>query len=131
LLSILALSRLDFDDVFVRTASQYILAERLIRYPLQASPRDNYDARSSVALFAFLERHGVIVRSAKKLGFSGGHARLRRALLSLTVKLAAVEYQVRSTPGADVKARMATVLPALAKNCNHWGLQDLAPIRTP
>jgi hypothetical protein len=120
LLSILALDRLDCDDAMVCTAIQYILAERLIRYPLQAAPRDNYDARSSVALFSFLQRQGVISRAAGRLDFAGGQVSLRRALLGLAVKMAAVEHQVGGAPGPDIKRRLATVLPALAKNRDHW-----------
>ena len=38
----------------LRAAIQHILAERLKRYLLQATPEKNDDARSSVALFLYL-----------------------------------------------------------------------------
>lgn len=120
ILSLLALSQLKSDDPVVTTAIQYILAERLIRYPLQAAPQDNYDARSSVALFNYLSRHGVIAKRGGKLFFEGGYTRLITALKSIAVKLTAVEYQLSLCPELDKRKALSVVLPALAQNDNRW-----------
>lgn len=118
--SILALSKLPSNDPIVRTTQEYILAERLIRYPLQASPESNYDARSSVALQSYLTRHGIISKRGGKLYFEGGFQRLLRALSSLAAKITALEYKLSSSPSIDKRQTLATVLPEIAKNNANW-----------
>lgn len=118
--SILALSKLTADDPIIRTAQQYILAERLIRYPLQASPESNYDARSSVALQSYLTRHGVISKRGGKLYFEGGFERLLWALSSLAAKITALEYKLSRASSADRRKTLSNVLPDIAKNNANW-----------
>ncbi|WCM22540.1 DUF6421 family protein [Paraburkholderia bryophila] len=130
ILSILALSRLESSDPVLRASIQYILAERLIRYPLQAPPQDNYDARSSVALFHYLWRHGAIASRCGKLYFEGGYERLIRALRSIAIKLTAIEYRLSVSPELDRKQILACVLPGLAKNDNNWSAAP-APMQSP
>ncbi|AXK31911.1 hypothetical protein DVA86_03890 [Streptomyces armeniacus] len=46
-----------------RTAYEYVLAERLLRYAVEGIPRPNYDAVASQLLFGYLERHeGIRLR---------------------------------------------------------------------
>ncbi|MBJ9753009.1 hypothetical protein I5681_21135 [Burkholderia cepacia] len=121
ILSILALFRLRSDDRVLRASIQYILAERLIRYPLQAPPLDNYDARSSVALFHYLSRHGVIAQRGGSLYFEGGYERLTQALRSIVIKLTALEYKLSVSSDLDRRKILSFVLPTLAKNDYNWG----------
>jgi hypothetical protein len=123
ILSLLALIKLRSKEPELRAAVQYILAERLIRYPLQASPQDNYDARSSVALFRYLSRHGVIATQGGRLYFKGGYDALEHALKSMAVKITAFERQISQLPEPERKSQWSSVLPALAQNNNQWSLQ--------
>jgi Family of unknown function (DUF6421) len=43
----------------VALITEFILAERLLRYPLQKSPQSDYDSRSSTMLLNLLIEHGV------------------------------------------------------------------------
>ncbi|WP_133649042.1 DUF6421 family protein [Paraburkholderia flava] len=131
ILSILALSRLESTDPVLRASIQYILAERLIRYPLQAPPKDNYDARSSVALFHYLSRHGVVASRGGKFYFEGGYERLTQALRSIAVKLTAIEYRLSQSPELDRRKILSFVLPGLAKNDNDWSVESQAPQSKP
>ncbi|AEF47387.1 hypothetical protein SerAS12_4294 [Serratia sp. AS12] len=123
ILTLLTLLRLSSPVAELRAATQYILAERLIRYPLQASAQDNYDARSSVALFQYLQRHGIIASNGGKFYFRGGYAALEQALQSIAVKMAALEYRLSRLPQEERKQRWSLLLPALANNNNQWSLQ--------
>jgi hypothetical protein len=122
ILSILALLDLHANDPVLRASIQYILAERLIRYPLQAPPKENYDARSSVALFEYLQRHGVIGRKGGRFYFVGGYARLGEALRSILVNITALEDRISQSPADDRKKKLSFLLPDLAKNNNRWEL---------
>lgn len=124
ILSLLALLRIQSSEPELRAAVQYILAERLIRYPLQATPKENYDARSSVALFQYLLRHGVIASNGGKYYFKGGYTALEQALQAIAVKMAAFEFRLSQLPDEQRKPQWSTVLPALAKNNNQWSLQS-------
>ena len=118
--SILSLMSLVPAEPITHIAIQYILAERLIRYPLQAEPQENYDARSSIALFNFLFRHDVIGSRRGRFYFEGGFARLRRALQSIAVKMHAIEYSISLTQEIDRKKELSKILPALAMNEDNW-----------
>jgi hypothetical protein len=120
ILSILALLRMNASQPELHIAVQYILAERLIRYPLQATPQDNYDARSSVSLFQYLQRHGVIATNGGKYYFKGGYVALEQALQAIAIKLAAFEFRLSQIPLDERKPQWSTVLPMLAKNNSQW-----------
>jgi len=104
----------------VRVAHQFILAERLIRYPLQAEPSDNYDARSSVALFAYLYRKGVIAERGGRYFFDGPADRLGRALLSLAVKITSLEYRLSTNPEIDRRKALSMILTSIRKCDAKW-----------
>ncbi len=122
ILSILALLELQSNDIVLRASIQYILAERLIRYPLQATPQENYDARSSVALFEYLQRHHVIGSKGGKYYFVGGYASLGQALRSILIKITALEYKLSTCSPENRKKSLSFLLPDLAKNDNRWEL---------
>ncbi len=124
ILSILALLELQSNDTVLRASIQYILAERLIRYPLQATPQENYDARSSVALFEYLQRHGIIGIKAGRYYFVGGYESLGRALQSILIKITTLEYKLSKGSPENRKKSLSFLLPDLAKNDNRWGLSS-------
>jgi hypothetical protein len=120
LLACVKLGRQMTQDPEAQLAFQYILAERLIRYPLQSAPSENYDARASVALFSYLRRKGVIARRGGRLYFEGGSERLLSALLSLAVRITSFEYHLLASNRKVRRTELANVLPWLAMNENRW-----------
>jgi len=120
LLSCVKLGRQMAHDPEAQLAFQYILAERLIRYPLQSPPSENYDARASVALFSYLCRKGVIARRGDLLYFEGGFERLISALLSIVVRITSLEYRLLSSDKKVRRTELEHVLPRLAMNDNQW-----------
>ena len=120
IVSVTTLCDSNTSDPILRCAIQFIIAERLVRYPLQASPYDNYDARSSVALSNYLVRQQALSTQGGRLFFPGGYSRLMRALRSLAVKITAVEYRLSKSPAIDQRGVLAGILPALAENGNKW-----------
>jgi hypothetical protein len=125
MLSILALSGIPDPDPIIYQTIQYILAERLIRYPLQATPQENYDARSSVALFSYLSRHGVLTQADGRMIFDDGMPKLLRAIRSLSCRLSALEYRLLNDPARDKKATLRNVLPELACNGDTWEMPGI------
>lgn len=125
LLACLALSRENQTNQDVRVAFQFILAERLIRYPLQADPRHNYDARSSIAFFKWLQRQGLIFEKNGHYCLNGGYDRLIKCILSLIVRIHASEYQLCNFLNIEKKASLKNILPKIAGNDNHWSLPDM------
>ena len=120
LLSCINLGRQMTHDPEAQLAFQYILAERLIRYPLQCPPAENYDARAAVALFSYLRRKGAIAQRGDLLYFEGGTERLLSALLSLVVRITSLEYRLLGSDQKTRRSGLANVLPRLAMNEDHW-----------
>jgi Family of unknown function (DUF6421) len=49
----------DYGERRSRILAEFILAERLLRYPVEARPMENYDARSSTLLLSMLSKNGA------------------------------------------------------------------------
>lgn len=125
LLSILALSEIEYTHPIFGLAIQYIFAERLIRYPLQACPQDNYDARSSVALFTYLSNHGVLEQRDGRMYVNNDKGSLISAIRSLSIKISAIKFSLLQQPDPDKRRRLANLLPELSGNDNKWVAPDL------
>jgi hypothetical protein len=91
--------------------AELILAERLLRYPLQDDPQHNYDARGSQFLYGFLRERGAIADDgAGRLDLPHGMAAAIDALREMLVGINKLEYlEKRSHPHAGRDRRRALV----------------------
>lgn len=82
-----------WDSSFGEALSQFILAERLLRYPLEALPSDDYDARSSILLACLLRRRGVLTWADGKLRFTESF--MMGDLQSISTEISELEHSIR------------------------------------
>lgn len=95
--------------------AQFILAERLLRYPIEAHPRDDYDARSSVLLACLLRRFGVLDWTREKLRIDQGS--LIRGLKEISIEIDKLECSIKHLPADKQKT-------SLVEFVRHHGLTD-------
>lgn len=112
--------------------AQFILAERLIRYPLQDEPKRNYDAIGAQFLFGFLRQRGVIGDDDGTLDFTRPFSEVIDALREMAVGINKIEHAIRNGDnkeaalerrkgivrklgGFDDPSRSFTVLPFYAR----------------
>jgi hypothetical protein len=98
LLSILA-ARSDvarWNASFGKKLFQFILAERQLRYPLEAHPNDDYHARSSILFACLLRRRGALSWTDGKLRFT--ERPIMEDLLSISSEISELEQSIRSEP---------------------------------
>lgn len=77
---------------------QFILAERLLRYPVEGSVKPNYDAVASQLLFKFLLAHGGLQLDNGIIRLTGS---LNRALAAFLARVNAIEATIlTSSPEA-------------------------------
>lgn len=79
------------------TIAQFILAERLLRYPLMSSPDQNYDSRSSQLLLQYLCSHEAAFIEGGKLSIDW--ATLPHVLKQLLVLVNKYESRLRDETG--------------------------------
>ena len=120
ILSIVALMKLQSSNLYIKVAVQYILAERLIRYPLQACPKDNYDARSSIALREYLIQQKTLTYNNEKYSFQECNSNLLKSLEALSHKIACSEKNLLVLPDNQKRMSWSKILPDLARNNNIW-----------
>lgn len=92
-----------------RTAYEYILAERLLRYAVEGIPRPNYDAVASQLLFGYLQQHGGIRVRDKVVELSSDVAAVLAAFLC---EIQRIEARVCSEPVEAVRERLLELTAA-------------------
>jgi Family of unknown function (DUF6421) len=84
-------------------ASEFILVERLLRYPVEGATRPNYDAVASQVLFTFLlEEGGIEIRDGRIYLTEDFYGVLRRYL----DEVAAIEALIRDHPVEAVQTEL-------------------------
>jgi hypothetical protein len=79
---------------------EFILAERLLRYPVEGSQKPNYDAVASQVLFQYLLRHGGL---ALENGLIALLPELPEALAAFLAEVTAIEATIAHSPPAQVQ----------------------------
>ncbi len=95
-----------------RTVADLVLAERLFRYPFQATPQSNYDARGVQVLFSFLERRGVLEVRGEQLHLHMED--LVPALKELVIAINHLEQRIRATASGEALQRRQQFIQRLA-----------------
>jgi anti-sigma regulatory factor (Ser/Thr protein kinase) len=87
----------------VAVMTEFILAERLLRYSVEGIPTPNYDAIGSQVLVNYLRREGHLVIDNGKLRLLPTHL---DGVRSFVERIHSIEAGVASAPVADVQARL-------------------------
>lgn len=95
-----------------RTVADFVLAERLFRYPFQGTPQSNYDARGVQVLFGFLERRGVLEVRGEQLHLH--REDLVPALKEFVIAINHLEQLIRDTDSGEALQRRQQFIQRLA-----------------
>jgi hypothetical protein len=79
---------------------EFILAERLLRYPVEGSKKPNYDAVASQVLFQYLLRHGGLALENGRIALL---PELPEALASFLAEVTAIEATIAHRTPAEVQ----------------------------
>ncbi|MEU0522933.1 DUF6421 family protein [Streptomyces niveus] len=84
-----------------RSAYEYILAERLLRYAVEGIPRPNYDAVASQLLFNYLSHNNGIALRGERIHLT---PELPAVLAGFLGEIQRIERRIRTESVADVRA---------------------------
>ncbi|MEI8027921.1 MAG: DUF6421 family protein [Pseudomonadota bacterium] len=84
------------DSLLGRRVSQFVLAERALRYPIECHPENDYDARSSILFLNMLRTRRAVNWSEGTITFK--NEKLMRAILDISQEIEALELKVSHQP---------------------------------
>ncbi|RLL69651.1 DUF6421 family protein [Streptomyces sp. Z26] len=86
-----------------RTAYEYVLAERLLRYAVEGIPRPNYDAVASQLLFGYLREHEGIRLNGDTIELS---PEIPAVLAAFLEEIRRIEHLIHEEPVAEVRRHL-------------------------
>lgn len=86
--------------------TQFVIAERLIRYPIESHPEKDYDARSSIVLATLLAREGALETDSNRLIIH--FDRLEESIRSIANDIGKLELSISNLEPAAQKTSLVT-----------------------
>lgn len=108
-----------------RTVADFVLAERLFRYPFQGTPQANYDARGVQVLFSFLERRGILEVRGEQLHLH--MADIVPALKEFVIAINHLEQLIRAADSGAALERRQQFIQRLAGYRDERGTFEYLP----